>query len=254
MRLMPLTKPVLAICLAVTPAPAWAGTFDVKGPEIERGEAEFGTNHSFKGGFPPNADRIRHSFEFSTSYAFTDRFKAGSKLGFDTPVGDSTQLSVVGVEGQVYLGKIAPAISLGWFTGLDVGVHRDETNTVVFGPLIKFGDDALSLTLNPLLEQTFGRNRDDGIAFAYAVGLKGALREGLALGIEAHGSIPDIGNAPGTDFQEHRIGPVIYIDREVSPARFGLGARKLSLEIGAFAGLTEATPDWTGKFKAALTW
>jgi hypothetical protein len=248
--------PVVALLtvLAVPTPPAWAGPFDVKGPEVEKGETEFSTNHAFNSGFPTNADRVRHSFEFAVGYGFTDRFKAGAKLGFDTPVGDGTQISVAGIEGQFYLGRIAPAISLGWFTGLDVGVHRNETNTVVFGPLIKFGDDALALTLNPLFESTFGRNREEGVAFAYAVGLKGALREGLAVGIEAFGTIPDIGNAPGTDFQEHRIGPVIYIDREVSPARSGQGATKLALEIGGFVGLTEATPDWTGKIKAALTW
>lgn len=243
-----------AVFLATSASPGLAGPLDVKGPEIEAGETEISTNHSFQSGFPPNADRVRHSFEFAAGYAFSDRFKAGAKLNFDRPIGDDTQLSTAGIEAQVYIGKLGPAICLAWFTGLDMRVHRDETNTLVFGPVVKFGSDALSLTLNPLFEHTFGRNREDGLAFVYAAGLKTELREGLAIGIEAHGSIPDIGNAPGVDFQEHRIGPVVYIDREVIPARGGDGATKLALEIGAFAGLTDATPDWTGKIKAALTW
>jgi hypothetical protein len=240
--------------LFVLAAPAFAGTFDIKGPEVEKGELEAHTNHSFQSGFPANADRVRHSFEFVANYAFTEHFKGGPKLGFDRPIGDGTNLSTAGIEGQIYFGKLGPAIAVAWFTGVDFGVHRDETNTVVFGPLIKFGDDALSLTLNPLFEQTFGRNREDGVAFTYAVGLKGQVREGLSLGIEAYGSIPEIGDAPGTDFQEHRIGPVVYIDRDLESARSGRGPKKLSIEIGAFAGLTDATPDWTGKIKAALTW
>lgn len=244
----------IAAFLAPFPSAALAGPFDVKGPEIEKGEAEVSTNHSIKSGFPANADAVRHSFEFAVGYALTDRFKAGAKLAFDSPVGESTRLSVAGIEGQLYLGKLGPAIALAWFTGIDMRVHRDETNTVVFGPLIKFGDDALSLTLNPLFEHTFGRNREDGLAFAYAAGLKAEVRDGLAVGIEAFGSISDLGDAPGTDFQEHRIGPVLYIDREVSPARTGHSATKLALEIGAFVGLTDATPDWTGKIRAALTW
>ena len=242
-----------ALLLVLSPT-VGAGGLDIKGPEVENGETEVMTNHSFQTGFPANADRVRHSFEVVVGYGFSDRFKAGAKFAFDRPVGDSTLFSTAGIEGQLFLGKLAPAISVAWFTGLDVRVHRDETNTVVFGPLIKFGDDALSLTLNPLFEQTFGRNREDGIAFTYAAGLKGELREGLALGIEAYGSIPDLGDAPGTSFQEHRIGPVVYIDCDVHPARAGRGATKLALEIGAFVGLTEATPDLTGKIKAALTW
>jgi hypothetical protein len=242
---------VLIVTIAV---PAAAGTFDIKGPEVEKGEFEAHTNHSFQSGFPANADRIRHSFEFVAGYAFTDRFKAGPKLNFDRPTGDGTNLSTAGIEGQLYLGKLGPAIALAWYTGVDFRVDREETNTIVFGPLIKFGDDALSLTLNPLFEQTFGRNREDGIAFSYAVGLKAAVREGLALGIEAYGSIPDIGDAPGSDFQEHRIGPVVYIERELQSSPAGRGPKKLAIEIGAFAGVTDATPDWTGKIKAALTW
>ena len=245
---------LLAGLVGTTANPALAGSFEVKGPEIEKGETEIVTNHAFQSGFPANADRVRHGYELLAGYAFTSSFKAGIKAGFDTPLGDNTRLSIAGVETQFYFGKIAPSISWGWFTGLDARVHRDETNTIVFGPLIKFGDDKLALTLNPLFERTFGANSDSGLAFAYAVGLKGEVREGFAVGIEAVGSIPDIGNAVGASFQEHRIGPVLYFDREVSPAREGRSAKKLSLEIGGYVGLTDATPDWTGRIKAALTW
>jgi hypothetical protein len=245
---------VLLATLVGAAIPARAGTFDVKGPEIEKYETEIATNHTFQSGFPANADRVRHSFELGAGYAFTSHFKAGIKAGFDTPLGDNSRISIVGIEAQAYFGKLAPSISWGGFTGLDARAHRDETNTIVFGPLIKFGDDKLALTLNPLFERTFGPNHDSGTTFAYAAGLKGEVRDGFAVGVEAFGSIPDIGDAPGTSFQEHRIGPVLYFDREVSPAREGRSAKKMSLEIGGYVGLTEATPDWTGKFKAALTW
>ncbi|MEO8651457.1 MAG: hypothetical protein ABI391_04080 [Hyphomicrobiaceae bacterium] len=244
----------LAALIVGATCPARAGTFDVKDPEITKGETEISTNHTVSSGFPAYADRIRHSFELAAGYAFTDNFKAGAKFGFDTYVGDDPQLSTAGVEGQIFLGKFGPAVTLAWYTGLDVGIHHGETNTLAFGPLIKFGDEKLALTLNPLFEQTLGANREHGIGFAYAVGLKSMLREGLGLGVEAHGSIPDIGDPPAGQFHEHRIGPVLYIDREISPARDGQSARKLSLEIGTFVGLTDATPDWSGKVKAALTW
>ena len=233
---------------------ARAGTFDVKDPEMTSGETEISTNHTVSSGFPANADRVRHSFEFATSYTFTDHFKAGAKFGFDRHAGDDAHLSIGGIEGQYFLGKLGPAVTLAWFTSLDFRIHHGETNTLVFGPLVKFGDDALSLTLNPLFEHTFGANRDHGIGFAYAIGLKSKIREGFGVGAEAHGSIPDISSPPGGHVHEHRIGPVLYFDREISPARDGRSARKLALEIGTFVGLTEATPDWSSKVKAALTW
>lgn len=255
---MKVRVPAGAICIAaliaMLPASAIAGTFDIKGPEVEKGEKEFSTNHAFQSGFPANADRVRHSFEFVAGYAFTDRFKADAKMNFDSPLGEGTQLSTAGVEGQLFLGKLSPAISLAWYTGLDLRAHQDETNTLTFGPLIKFGDDALSLTLNPLFTRSFGPNREDGLAFVYAVGLKSALRESLAVGIEAYGTMPDIGDSPSPNFQDHRIGPVVYIDHDLRPARGDERATKLSLEIGALVGLTDAAPDWTGKVKATLTW
>jgi hypothetical protein len=208
----------------------------------------------FQSGFPVNADAVRYGLEIAAGYAFTSHIKAGIKGGFDAPVGENTRLSMVGLETQFYLGKLAPAISWAWFTGVDARIHREETSSVVFGPLIKFGDDKLSLTLNPLFERTFGTNSERGIAFVYAAGLKAEVRKGFALGIEAVGTIPDIGEVPSANFQEHRIGPVLYLEREVSPAQEGRSAKKLSLEIGTYVGLTDATPGWTGRIKAALTW
>ena len=41
------------------------------------------------------------------------------------------------------------------------------------------------------------------------------MRKGFAFGIEGYGSITDIGNGVGTEFQPHRIGPVICIAREL---------------------------------------
>lgn len=233
---------------------ALAGTFDVKGPEITGGEWEFATNHTFQRGFSASTDQVRHSFETVTGYAFSDHFKAAAKFGFDRPLGENLHLGTAGVEAQFYFGKLSPAIGIGWFTALDFRAHGDETNTLIFGPLIKFGDDALSLTVNPFLERTFGPNREEGLTLTYAVGLKAGVREGLALGIEAYGAIPEVADPPESHFHEHRVGPVIYIDHDVTSALASARPTKLSLEIGAFAGLSDAAPDWTGKFKAALTW
>ena len=236
--------------LLISTASALGGTFDIKSPEVTKGETELATNHSLQSGFPDNADRVRHSWEIFLGYGFTERFKAGIKGGFDTPVSENMQFSTVSVETQYYLGKLTPVISWAWFIELAAGVHHDETNTVIFGPLIQFGDDKRSLTCNTLFEQTFGRNREDGIAFTYAIGVKQELREGLAIGIEGHGSIPDIGDAPSVDFQEHRVGPVLYVEPEL---RAGQKSHKLAIEVGGFVGLTKATPDFTGKLKASLT-
>jgi hypothetical protein len=72
--------------LALT-TPAIAGTFDVKGAEISKGETEIAVNSAFFSGYPINADLLRASAEVGIGYGFTDWWKAGLKIAFDKPVG-----------------------------------------------------------------------------------------------------------------------------------------------------------------------
>lgn len=275
-----------AMLLLMLP-PAAAGTFDVKGADVEKGETELAIQAAVQARFPENADRVRQSWEVGLSHGFTDRFKLGGKINLDQPLPEldddgvplsrrkALRPSTVGVEAQYVLMKAVegqpfiPVVS--WFTGVDAAVHRDETNAVTFGPVIGFGNDKLSLTLNPLFERTFGRNSEDGVTFVYAWQIKREITEGAALALEGYGAIPDIGHAPSIDFQEHRIGPNLIIDGPL----LGLGGKgrgmklgvkdagkggeadkgpKAELHMGVLFGMTEATPDLTGKLKLAITW
>ncbi len=281
-KLAAVTALVLHACM-LAEAPALAGTFDIKGADVEKGETEVAVPAAVQSGFPENAELVRQSWEFDVSYGFTDRFKLGAKINLDQPLPEEPEdgaekprrkrlrPSTVGLEGQYVLLKPEKGMpALSWFTGVDASVHRDETNTLTFGPLIGFGDDKLSLTLNPLLARTFGRNSDPGLAFAYAWQVKREMVENVALALEGFGTIPDIGDAPGIEFQEHRIGPVLLLDGELfgmgktasKPMKLGghesegekVRGPKGELQIGVLFGLTDATPDLTGKFKFAITW
>lgn len=227
-----------------------AQVFDVKGPGIEKGEREIGENFTVQAGYPRNADRTRYSLELSGSYAPSDVFKLTAKIALDKPAEDDWQASTGGAEIQVSFGELTKGVGIGWFTGLDARIHTDETNALVFGPIIQFGDDRRSLTFNPFFETTFGKNREDGLAFTYGWQAKMALGKGFGIGVEGFGTIPDIANAPSADFQEHRIGPVLYFDGAFKRGKEEAG---WSVELGMFAGLTEATPDTSAKLKSAVT-
>lgn len=229
---------------------AQAEVFDVKAPEIKKGEREIGENFSAMNGFPANASKTRYSLELSGSYAPTDWFKMTAKMNLDKPLDDAWQWSTAGAEVQFSFGEPIKGVSLGWFTGIDARVYESETNSITFGPIIQFGDEKRSVTLNPFLEQTFGPNHDEGIAFSYAWQAKMALREGFAIGVEGYGKINDLGNSPPSSNQEHRIGPVLYFDGQFKRGKDDAG---WAIELGVLAGLTEGTPDTTAKLKAAVT-
>lgn len=245
----------IAIIAMCTVLPAKAGTFEVKSPDITQGQTAFSSNSAVQGRFPVNADPTRLSTELDLGYSPTSWFFIGGKVNFDQAVDEHWKTSTVGAEMQLRFGKARPGFDYGWYSSVDVKVNDQETNTFTFGPIIQFGDDKLSLTLNPFFQKTFGDNRTEGLDFTYGVMAKREIKEGVAIGLEAYGTIPDIGNGTPIAFQEHRIGPVLYFEHDAGqPHTKGGQQPKAALDIGVYFGMTEATPDVTGKAKLSLTW
>ena len=243
----------LAIVLAATTASA--ATFEVKTPDITKGENELAVNYANQSGFPRNADPVRQSLEIGYAYSPTEFFLIAVKVNPDQPVDGNWQLTTAGTETQLRFGKAMPGFDFGWYTAVDVRVYREATNTLTFGPILQFGNDKVSLTVNPFFQRTFGANREDGFDFFYAVQGKAEVQKGVAVGFEAYGLLPNVGNTPGVQFQEHRIGPVLYLDGTIGEKRPGAANEpKARLEIGGFFGLTEATANFTAKTKLSITW
>lgn len=249
---------------------ASADTFDVKSVEVDKGKTEVELNNSFFRGYPRFADRLRSSHELALNYGFTSWLKAGVKLNFDKPADHDFQLSTAGIETQAMLKKFEGGLGIAWFTGMDFRIHRDETNAVTFGPIVQLGAEKTHLLLNPFLSKTFGRNREDGIELSLAWAAKQEIREGLAIGIEGYHSFPDVGGKLSSDFHDHRIGPVVYIERALGGAKSaarGMSIKdtrgggdehkdegpKMALEIGVLFGLSDAAQDTTFKIKGGIS-
>ncbi len=106
--------------------------------------------------------------------------------------------------------------------------RRDQRRTrptpLTFGPVIRLGAGATSLILNPFLEQTFGRNRDEGIAFLLRLAAQAPGSAGFAVGVEGFGRFQDIAGRGGAE--EHGIGPLLAFELPLAEKR------SLSLEAG----------------------
>jgi hypothetical protein len=255
MRPTAATLTISALLAIGSAIPADAGTFEVKSPDITKGQTSFSWNSNFQRGFPVNADTTTGSTEFDLGYSPTSWFFIGGKLNLDQPQDESWKATTWGVETQLRFGKAQPGFDFGWYSSVDFRIADDQTNTFTFGPIIQFGDDKASLTLNPFLQQTFGANRQDGIAFAYGVQAKRQIKEGAAIGVEAYGTIPDIGSGTPAAFQDHRIGPALFLETEIGSKKPGKDEPpKATLDIGAYFGLTEGSPDLTGRVKIGFTW
>lgn len=268
MRRLSLASLPLIFTIAASVAGAQAQTFDVKGTDVDKGKTSIETNNTLFNGFPVNADRVRSSHELAIGHGFTDWLKLGLKANFDKPLDSDFQLSTVAIEGQAMLRKFERGFGLAWFTEAAFRVHRDETNSVTFGPIFQLGTEKTQLLVNPFFSRTYGPNKEEGTEFSYAWAVKQEIREGFAIGIEGYGSIPNIGNAPSFDFQPHRIGPVIYLERALAGFAGHAGGRRMSvkdaggngddgkpkfgMELGVLFGLSDATQDVAVKLKAGI--
>ena len=185
----------------------------------------------------------------------------------------SLQFDEVGIEGVLVFVKPKPdGIGLGWLFEYDasVGGGQDE---LYLGPIIEAHSGRWSMIANfAMVRFLFGQaepgddgyTRDDKWDFAYS--LQGSYRfsDELSLALEAYGTIDRIGNTGARsevselfgDFNQHRIGPVLYYKMYPfgRPARSGAednddGPRAWSVTVGTgvLFGLNDNTPDQTYK-------
>ena len=103
------------------------------------------------------------------------------------------------------------------------------------GPTFEYGSGAATFNANTLFYIPTG-NDDEDVGLKYAVGTMYSLSEDLALGVEAHGDFESIfeGSSQISD-QEHFAGPAMNYE-------FELDNSEVEAHLGAFYGLTDATP------------
>jgi hypothetical protein len=228
------------MAVATPPAGAPAQTFDVKQLDVKQGSLELGLDNTLHRGLPA-AGLNRSAHDQSLDYGLRDWWRLSGVLKLENPTEAEFRIAKAAVENLFVLKpldeKQARDIGWGWFTAIDGSVHAEATNSLIFGPIVTVQSGKLSLTANPFLEKTFGRNRVDGIALNYGWHAKYELRGGFAVGVESFGVVENLGHAPAWSQQEHRIGPAIFTE-------IALGKDfKITPDVALLFGLTPATPD-----------
>lgn len=158
---------------------------------------------------------------------------------------------------------------LGFVVEYEHPAESGGARTLIAGPIFEWAHGPWQLTLNPTLVQFFGgeRNeagyRDEKIDFAYANHLKYRWSEHIDLSLEAYGTIERVGgrgkrsdeSALFGDFDQHRLGPVIYWNFTPEfAARHEAGdddgdddEHMVSVGVGTLFGLNDTTPAATLK-------
>lgn len=246
------TRWLTAILLAVQPMAAMGHTFDVKQPEVVAGAIDIGLDSTFQRGVPHarGADLIRNAFEQSIDYGALPWWKVSAVLKLEKPEQRDARPNAVALENILVLKALregqAIDTAVGWFSGIDVSIHAETTNVALFGPILSLKADKLAITVNPFLEKTFGRNREEGIALNYGWHAKYELRHGLAVGVEGFGVVENLGDAPPWQEQEHRLGPAVFAEVPITKDF------SIAPDVGLLFGLTRATPDVALKLNVGI--
>lgn len=245
--------------------------FHIFTPAIEEGRWGLEVVNAGQRGFPAHSDDEHHGDVRAASelglHAYPAHFwMTKIAVEFEREAGGSIEPVAVASKNVLNLGQWTPEfLDVGWFTAVSGTLSDEATNAIEFGPVATLSVGRATLTINPFMEQTFGQNREDGIAFVYAYRATYSLSESFSIGVEGYGQIEDIGSGPPGREQVHRVGPVIYIgalhglghepqhhhENHGEEARAS-GTDHWHAEVGLLFGLTESTPDQALKLNLGL--
>jgi hypothetical protein len=247
--------------LGTQPAAAGHNIFHIFTPAIEAGAWGVEAISAFQSGFPADGEHepVRMAHELAVHTGVNEYWMTKIALGLERPVGGDYEATAIASENTFRLFKpTGSAFDVAMFGALELGIADDATNAVAFGPILSYARGPVAIMINPFFEKSFGRNREDGVEFTYGWRATYQLSDLLSVGVEGYGAIENISNAPPTDEQIHRIGPVLYLGHvHGNPegahgaehhAHEGNGHAEWHAEIGVLFGMTDATPDTAIKF------
>jgi hypothetical protein len=241
-------------------SPSAHAQFVIKNPAVEEGELALVGHGSYESALPGGGDPVGWGHEVEAAYGFTDFWKSTLALELKQPVRAELEPTEFKIENYLEFIDYAPShVVFSAFGAVNLGLTEGVANAAKFGPLVSFGDDDLSLTVNAIFDKSFGKYHEPGTGLDYAAQFKFALAEGIAIGAELFGDIPNLEDVPSFNDTEFRVGPVLYFARRSAK---GNDARNVAArgsdfgftaDVGVLLGTTDATPDMTVKWDMELT-
>lgn len=270
------------------------GQFEIKSLESTPGEIEFQSQNAYSLGTPrrrtidlggdleadPNSLPLqRHALELEFGITTFLKTRIGIEYEKERSEDPATVRAANGYE-ELKLDEYAAEViwvmiprrgdgfGLGVVVEYEHPAESGEARTLNYGPLIELANGPWSMTLHPMLIQFFGGERnpagqqDEKFDFGYAARVMNQWSENFAIAIEAYGTVERVGGRGGRseeaalfgDFDQHRIGPVLYWSWEPGGNPFGREEEsEVTLGLGTLFGLNDDTPSSTLKLSMEVT-
>jgi hypothetical protein len=235
-----------AVLLLLAAGPASA-QFYVRSPDVEKGETEIEEHGAVYFG-PGEEEHLRQGHEVELKHGFTDRWEGILEGVFKQDIGDDLTARQLELGAQYeIIQREGNGLGVAFRTLYEFALQSDSPDEILFGPLAKYVWGHDSFTANVFFVGQVGDKAEiDGLELKVNWRLKRELSERWGLGVEGYSEIEDLAHAGTFDDQEHRLGPVAYLELG------GEGAKpKWEFAAGALFGLSDATSDVTFKFDIA---
>jgi hypothetical protein len=216
--------------------------------------------------------RQRHALEMEMGLSYYLKMRVGIEYEkervddptspYDADAFDDLKLSEVGAEViGILVRRTGDGAGLGVVVEIEKPIEGSESAGVNMGPIIEIAKGPWLFSAVPTLVHSFGGdendsgNVDDKWDFAYAVQLAYEFSETWTLTVEAYGTVDRVfgsGNPSESDlifgdFDQHRLGPILYYNFKTSPD--GL---EVAIGSGILTGLNNNTPDATLKLSVEV--
>lgn len=283
-------------------AEPFVGQFELKNLESAPGRFEFQSQNAWSRGYPSrqvvaepdglvfdeNAIvRRRHALELDAGLTRTLKMRVG--IEFEEERLDDPQtlsrmndfgalsLSELGVELiAVLAAREGDGAGFGVVAELERPMDREESNSLILGPIFELRSGRWFLAAIPMVVYAFGGDAEEGERiddkwdFAYATQLSYTFSERWMLALEGYGTVERLGRSGSPsesarlfgDFNQHRLGPVLYYTHRLGASRRGARIAReageltvdeddegttLTIGLGLLEGLNRDTPDHTLK-------
>lgn len=283
-------------------AEPFIGQFELKNLESAPRSFEFQSQNAWSWGQPSRrvangADglefdenavvRQRHAIELEMGFTHSVKMRIGAefeKERLEDPATiqeandfDDLELTELGAEVVAILApREGNGAGLGVVAELEGPIDQEESNHFSLGPILEFQSGRWFAAAVPMFVYAFGGDTEEGEQadekwdFAYAAQVAYAFSDTWMLALEGYGTVDRLGSSghPSEsaelfgDFNQHRVGPVVYYSlgfggfRDASASAPGSAlagandeeeAATLTIGFGLLEGLNSNTPDHTLK-------
>ncbi|MGD9501998.1 MAG: hypothetical protein AB7V40_05875 [Methyloceanibacter sp.] len=219
--------------------------FYVRSPDVEKGETAIEEHGALYSG-PGEEERRRQSHEVELKHGLTDRWELIVEGTFRQDIGESFEARQVELGAQYEIvERHGDGLGVAFRTIYEFALQDHSPDEILFGPLAKYVWGRDSFTFNTFFVGQVGNDVEiDSLELKVNWRLKRELGEKFALGVEGYSEIEDLAHAGSFNDQEHRLGPVAYLELE------GRGGTEWEFAAGTLFGLSDAVSDVTYKFDA----